>query len=430
MVQLYKKEQERVMKLKMLSLCLSFFAALQGAPASTGQDFIKIPATNMTQSEAHMSMPTIRKAVEATYHINENTLFQRLWSSAIKRERQFNDTHYVFYTGFSNEWRVPQDLYLKLYARFHPLSLNIKEFRAFRWMPAKHVLPQELLKSEFKKHGLVNDNAPHLKFYLLSSNVALFGNVGAPTECTIEYFLSKQSHKKVDEAVFKAILDIFGVNYDYLAAIMGLSDKYFSVDPMNLYLGKDKKLQKRWIQTMSQIFIPKDIVDYTAYIAWARGIPYEEKLIAWIHEQKQKGQADSVEHPLRKAFKDITKLFKDQQENHPLFREILKGIEQGSYRISKILDDYKRKPEPYMNSLQARLIMTSQYIGNPGSNVHVFDYDAISQKNKDAYEKELNEITDKIFFEFLEKNAKKQGQQVVGAGDIEQLAYALKTIVR
>lgn len=418
------------MKLNILSLCLSFFAALQGAPANSLQGFIKIPSTNMTQSEAHMSIPSIRKAVEETYHISKNVLFQRLWESALERERQFNDTHYVFYTGFSNEWRVPQDLYLKLYTRFHPLSLNIKEFRAFRWMPAQHVMPQELLKSEFKKHGLVNDNADHLKFYLLSSNVALFGNVGAPTECTIEYFLSKKSHKKVDEVVFKGILDIFGVNYDYLPVIMGLSDKYFSSDPMNLYLGKDKNLQKRWIQTMSQIFIPKDIVDYTAYIAWARGIPYEGKLIAWIHEQKQKGQAHSVAHPLRTAIKDITKLFKDQQENHPLFREILMGIEQGSYRISKILDDYKRKPEPYMNSLQARLIMTSQYIGNPGSNVHIFDYDAISQQNKDAYEKELNEITDKIFFEFLAKNAAKSAQQVMKNREIDQLASALKSIVR
>ncbi|HEV2916194.1 MAG TPA: hypothetical protein VGW78_00445 [Candidatus Babeliales bacterium] len=368
----------------------------------------------MTQSEAHMSVPLIQNMVKALYNLEENPYYQELFNQVVEKERQFNNTHYVFYNAFSNEWRVPQDLYLELYKRLHPLTINIEDFRTFRWIPVTHQTPKEFLKREMIEYGLVNDNEPRIKAYLLSTNLALFGNVGFAGECTFEYYLNAKSNTPVSESVFKGILDIFDnpstykegetpILYSFLPEITELN-KYLVVMP--LPNGKEP-------QTLSQIFIPKNLVDTVAYVAWVQGNPYDEKLVTWVetHIQKRPGQAP-IFAKSAPFLQEIRDLFKDVQISHPLFKKILEGIEQGKYNISTILNEYKTTPEyiPGLNNMQARLILSPQYIGNPSANVKIFTYDRLDKDKFAQYNQKLNELADNIVSTFLEYNAKRGPQ--------------------
>lgn len=378
---------------------------------------IKIPAGHMTQSEAHLSVPDIKAKVQSWYDIdNPNTYVRSLWDRVVARERQFNDTHYVFYNAFTSEWRVPQDLYLKLYAAFHPVTFDINTviFRAFRWLPVDHTTPQEFIKKAMREHGMVNDVNWYIKKDLLSTNLALFGNVGMPLECSFEYYLTAQSHEKVKPAIFKEILDLFGISYKYLPRIETLAS-YLQGEPITV---KNKTYRP---QTLSQIFIPKQFVDEVAYLSWRQGVPYDAQMVDWVKNKLKK------QHKLVPVLDEVTALFKDKQESHPIFKQVLEGIEQGRYRISTALDAYKTNPGiiPGLNNLQARLIITPKYMRNVGSGVQVFDYDTISVANKKSYESQFNALIEEMLTDFLARNAAQSGQP---AGALDRLAKAFKSI--
>lgn len=356
-------------------------------------------APRMTQSEAHMSLKVIQEEVERTYDFSNNPYYQELYSQVVARERKHKN-HYVFYNAFSNQWRVPQDLYLKLYKRFHVLSFNIEKFRTFRWIPVSHITPKEFLKNEFKTYGMVNDNEWRVKAYLLSTNLALFGNVGFPGECTFEYYLHAISQTRIIPEIFKTILDLFDdptkypagtepMLYKYIPRIAALEDL---LEVMPLKNGKRPG-------TLSQIFIPKENVDQVAYLSWVTGLPYEEKMVSWVLTESQ----DQLgEMPLYKksaaVLADIKELFKDKKEEHPLFEQILKSIEECKYCMTNILNEYTTYPKlvPGINNMQARLILSSEYLGNPRSGVIMYEYDRIKPFAKQKYEKALNDIVEEI----------------------------------
>ena len=364
----------------------------------------------MTQSEAHLSV--YYDLVQKWYNFNRNPFYKKIYDLTVAKEKQFNDTHYVFYNAFSNEWRVPQDLYLKMYERLHPLTVNIENFRAFRWIPIEHKTPKELIQEELKKHGLVNDRTWHLKIYLLSTNLALFGNTGFGGECTFEYFLHSRSNTPINDLIYQGILDIFDLPsnyqdnktsplYKYIPRIAKLAD-ILQVNP--LPNGKEP-------QSLAQIFIPKEIVNDIAYISWVQGSPYDPELAAWVLEnagQEKDGKIPGYQK-IKESFEEIQQLFKDKQKGHPLFKKILENIERGATPISPLLDEYKRTPQLIegLNSLQARLIISPKYVGNIGANVKVFTYDALTEQQRQAYESALNKLVDEIVSEFLKINAER-----------------------
>ncbi len=363
------------------------------------------PAPNMTQSQAHVSVPQLHNLTQQWYSFDKNPYFEQLYDEVLKKERECVDSHYVFYNAYSNEWRVPQDLYLKLYVMLHPLTVSLENFRAFRWITVDHITPEEFIQKEMEEHGLINDNEFRVKMYLLSTNVALFGNVGHPGECTFEYYLNAKSNTNVSAAIFKCILDVFdaptayGPNqepllYKYIPEIMAL-DQYLKPEP--LADGKEP-------QSLAQIFIPKEIADKVAYLSWVQGNPYDEQLANWVMVNAQTLPTSTPLYPPTQAFLDeIRQLFKDQQKEHPLFAKILSGIEQGRYKISTFLDMYKKTPEfiPGLNAMQARLIVSPEYIGNPAANVKVFMYDCISAERKAEYERILDDLVQRIFADIV-----------------------------
>ena len=78
------------------------------------------------------------------------------------------------------------------------------------------LLEQAFLIEEIKKFGLINDNNPH-RMLLLSTNLALFGNVGYKNECTWTYFMDATSHAEVSREIYERILDTYGLTYQYIS---------------------------------------------------------------------------------------------------------------------------------------------------------------------------------------------------------------------
>jgi hypothetical protein len=390
-------------------------------------------AAGMTQSEAHMSVPVIRTMVEQWYKFSQVPEYQKLYKNVVAQERKYNNTHYAFYNAFSNEWRVPQDLYLKLYASLHPLTADIKDFRAFRWIPVEHQTPKELLKKEFLDFGLVNDNEWRVKANLLSTNLALFGNVGFPGECTFEYFLNAKSNTKVNEAIFKSILDIFLPPSQNTANPESILYKYIpQIQALDQYLVAGKISSGKEPQTLAQIFIPKDMVDKVAYLAWVQGIPHEEKFINWVmHNTAPKIGKAAAFQTLEPYLASIRELFKDTQTDHPLFKQILDGIEAGSYSISTFLDKYKANPSLLPeagNNAQARILVDPKHIGCLGCGVIVNDYDFIPRGNKAIYEKKLNEIVYKIRADILKQAKQSTIDPKKAAKNLDLLGSALNDL--
>lgn len=372
--------------------------------------------STMTQSEAHMSIPAIRQAVEDIYKLNRNEYYKELYNNVVKREKQHKDS-YAFYNAFSNEWRIPQDLYLELHKRLHnDAGVNIKNFRAFRWLPVTHITPKEFLKSELKNFGMVNDNEWRVKAYLLSTNLALFGNVGFPGECTFDYYINAKSHAIVDDAIFKSILDIFDDPKKYPT---GKEPKLYKYIPQIARLAELLEVQPlpngKEPQTLSQIFIPKKIVDQIAYVSWVQGVPYDEKMVNWVLAEAQKRfgkmPAFTASGPV---LDDVRQVFKDEQGKHPLFGKILESIEQCKYCMAYMLNEYMAYPElvPGLNNLQARLILSPQYVGNPASGVIMYEYDRIKSYSKREYDQALKEIVDSIVADI--KGTAKSGGKKIG----------------
>lgn len=364
--------------------------------------------TEMTQTEAHLSIPSINALVQKKYNFKENPFYKKIYDQVVAKERQHNKTHDVFYNAFSNEWLLPQDLYLKLFSKLHPLTIDIKSFRTFRWISVDHITPKALLKRELTSNGMVDDNKLHIKANLLSTNLALFGNVGYSGECTFEFFLHAKSHRTIDADIFKSILDIFDKPTSYEKGETPILYKYIpEIQKLTTYLEPIPLKDGKKPQSLAQIFIPKKITDNVAYLSWVRGMPFDASLVSWLKNDPNLNTPMPSFKSFQPRFVEIQNLFKDKDSNHPLFKEILKGIEEGKYGMSKLLHTYKTKPAtiPGLNFLQARLIISPEYIGNPSMEIKTFDYNNISEKNKKTYEKKLDELVNKMFRDVLNRAA-------------------------
>src|SRR5579871_5358811 len=58
-----------------------------------------------TQSQAHMSVPEIKKLIDKTY---DTKPYQKLINQILETEKKYAD-YYVFYHGLDNVWRLAQD---------------------------------------------------------------------------------------------------------------------------------------------------------------------------------------------------------------------------------------------------------------------------------------------------------------------------------
>lgn len=344
-----------------------------------------------TQSEAQLTFKKIRELIARNYDINPylNIIF-----SSFAKEGELKKTHYVFYHAQDNVWRIPRDLYRKLYERLDPLSKEIKNFEFLRWnLPSKEVGAQEFVVEGLKRFGLIDDTIREAKVFLLSTNLALFGNVGKPTECTWDYFVKQKSHRKLEPADLKGVLDIFGIDHKYISELLNLS-----------------QLLRTKENTLLQIFVPKDIVDYVSYLSYASGMPADQQTIEWILENIKRRRKYKRPHKYMNAFREITEEFRRKQTENPLFKELLERAEEGDFRVNDLLEVYCNTPWKIdnINYLQARLVFSNKILMTPDIGIKIFRYDVISQEKLKQYEGKLTAIVNQMIEELLSKAKTKQ----------------------
>ena len=338
-------------------------------------------ADKYTQSEAHLSLRHIRELITRTYNIEP---YLNIISSCIAKEAEFKRSHYVFYHALANVWRVPQDLYRKLYERLNPLQEKTKDFEFLRFTSGDlEVSAKTFVVDQLVNYGLINDNLGETSAVVLSCNLAIFGNVGFAGESTWEYFMTPKSHFTPGPESFKEILDNFDATHEYMDQLIQLSDILY-----------------RQEQTLLQICIPKTIVDYVAYIAFLQGIPADKQTMDWILENIPRKQ-QKYYTPYQKSLEKIHTVFETEQDKFPLFKELQERAKEGEFSMSALLEIYRNTPRKIdnINYLQARLVFTKDILRTPGIGIKYFRYDTIPREKLQEYNQKLDEIVDQIIQE-------------------------------
>jgi hypothetical protein len=335
----------------------------------------QLQSDKFTQSQAHMSLPEIKKLIDAKYNIKP---YQNMIDAILDREKQYKDNYYVFYHGMNNLWYVPQDLYTRLYFHFKKLPADLLQsfvFLRFDGVPAYSGNVQDFLLKKLKENGLVNDH--DLVDLLYSVNIALFGSVGDDPECTWQYFMQARKKVEPDRQTYEKILDIFGLPHTYVNELMQLT-KLFSTKE----------------ETIVQIFVPQDKVDQIGYVAWIRGNPAHKKTMDMVLGSLQ--DKKFAKSPL--AMDYYTGLFKREQESNPIFSDLLERIKAGDFTLSYFLKFYRNYPELIedINRYQARLIFTPDVLLNPLSGVKVFRYSTATAEQLKKYHQKFDEVFQKI----------------------------------
>lgn len=342
-----------------------------------------IPAVSLyvdkfTQSEAHMSLPEIKKLIAKNYDIKP---YDKFIAAILSNEKKYKDNYYVFYHGADNVWRLPQDLYTQLYAYFNPLGYRATKDFTFLRFEDEHgpSSVQDFLVAELKKSGLINDHG-EMGAILLSTNLALFGNVGVPSECTWEYFIKSRGHTNPSHVTYEKIMNRFGLTHKYINDLMSL---------VKLYDTKE--------QTIVQIFIPKDKVDQIGYLSWIKGIPAHKETMDWV----KRSVKNKIYEKTQPAIIDLTEIFKREQEENPIFKNLMERAKEGDFSLNDFLHIYRNNPEKIVdiNDVMARLIFTPDILLNPDSGVKLFRFSTVTPERLQLYHQRLNEVIDKIIAE-------------------------------
>lgn len=307
-------------------------------------------------------------------------------SDCLVQEQELKNTHYVFYHTTDNAWRLAQDVYTQLFIRQNALGKTVgKNFTFLRFDDYPTQNAKEFLVSELKKNGLVNDTG-ELAAILLSVNVSLFGNTGRPTSCTWDYFLKDIGHNLPDRKVYEKMMTDFGLTHKYIDELLGL---------IKLYDTKEN--------TLLQIFVPQNRIDDIGYLSWSKGMPLHEGSIDWIKKYMRKKSWTHKEgkHVAEWAMEDLAKQFKKEQEQNPLFKDLIESVQAGDFSVDEYLKVYRNKPWelPTINNDQVRLIFSADGLLNPAAGVQFYRYSTVSKDRLKKYYKRLNEVIDKIIAE-------------------------------
>ena len=329
-----------------------------------------------TQSQAHMSIPAIKNLIAATY---DTKPYEELIKQIFDREKQYGD-YYVFYHGTDNVWRLAQDVYTRLYAHFKKISpQTMKDFIFLRFNEGLNdVAVNNFLINKLRESGLVNDHT--LGNDILAVNLALFGNVGTPPECTWQYFIKSRGHTAPTRSLYESIMNTFGLSHTYINELMKL---------VELYQTKE--------QTILQIFIPKNMVNAIGYLAWIRGIPADQQIMHTVLRSVQ----DKTFEKTAPALDHYTQLFKQDQEKQPLFKNVMTKLGTQQFSLDYFLTFYRNRPADIedINNFQARLFLTRNVLLNPLSGVKIFRCSTATDAQLKKYHEKLDGIIKKMVTE-------------------------------
>jgi hypothetical protein len=388
------------------------------------------PGELRSQTEALLEQNFVQSRMRFMYKdaiIKNKTLIEDM----IKKERQLMGSYYVFYHGLAKYYYVIHAAIKEMISLMYPWSISLAEFHTVRVPRAPmfdqyqtiedflnkqistyggvHDSPAEKAKQlavQYKKYGAekvkkmiaekVDKSVPS---YIVSVNLALFGNIGLETksECTFDFFVKDKersiSNKYSDRIWFYDMLlrslpmqqaddfykDLYGKSF-----IRECAKKLLKIsDAMR------KKVKEGVIY---QIFVPKNMVDSVGYLARNYGQPYGNLI----------------------AFNYLFNREVDKEQRMNLFWELLdkdpeKALEGSKDDLlSSVLNLYQHDPKKLhnINRLQARLLYSNSLLLNPSSKVKTFVYSTMSSDEKKDFEQQIKNAVHKCFTRFLKYNSK------------------------
>ena len=349
-------------------------------------------ADKFTQTEALLNLANIRELITKNYKVEP---YLDTVSTVIANEARYRNTHYAFYNTTSNMWRLSQDLYTRLYARFNPEKVK-KGFTFLRFNDESvDTSAQGFLVNELKTKGLVDDNTD-TKFIMLSVNLSLFGNVGFPGECSWEYFVNPQNHAKPIRVIYENMMKKFGLTDKYIDQLMALAEIYDTKE-----------------DTIIQVLVPKNKIDQIGYLAWVKGIPAHGATISWVLGNAKSKRFQHVSPTMEK----LTQEFASQKESNPLYKDMMASIQAGDFSLDAFLKIYCNTPWEIkeINDVTARLLFTPDVLLNPESGVKFYRFSPVHRNKLKEYSNKLNALIEKIV---AEKDAQDdKGVQSPGLAD-------------
>ena len=310
--------------------------------------------TKRTQTEAYLSLPHLKTAVEDAFHLKTDPILQFLVNDVIAHEKVMSPDHYIFYHGQGFDFRVFQDV-MKVLLQVMSQFKMIKQFQFLR-VPDGQEYPampvSAYLSNLSNEYGTAwSDGYSHIAKKLVSVNLSLFGNTLhiAFGECTFSFF---KNSSNISAPPLGAMLENFFKMYDfpltYLQDLVDLSYKY-----------KTKE------GNLLQICIPKFKVDECAYLCYAYGKPYDKPL--------------------------VPEAFNPHLKRHSA--------------LGPVLDKYCAQPESIIDidALQARLFMSSSTFLNPYSGIKVFRYTTMPKSRRLLYKKELKKLIEKTVLKKIDQ---------------------------
>ncbi|HEV2601307.1 MAG TPA: ankyrin repeat domain-containing protein [Candidatus Babeliales bacterium] len=282
----------------------------------------------------------------------------------IEKERvAYQQGEYVFYRSEPGKYRVYEFFLEELYRLVRLLSNNdrLKPFimtRFFKYAAKEQTINEYIDTKPWKAHKLGKTLN-----VLLSANIPLFGNVHNSGSCTWDYFLNNyEATGKVDvQDMFQDIFNIYGFDNKYIKQLLALQK------------GKIEEAS-----SLQQIIIPKKSVDDVVMFA-THGycFPWPEMVDPSCWDPK----AVSV----------------DPKGNEKLGRHTC---------VSSIIDKYRNGDIEIDDNMQVRILMNAVYGLNPASGIEFNLYTRLPKKRIEYFKKQVAEITDAMFSDWLKTQLK------------------------
>lgn len=278
---------------------------------------------------------------------------QALIDSVVAKEREYSETHYVFYHGQRAEHYILQDFLKQLY-QFISIHAPLKDFEFLRpWHDAVQYVDANTYIDSYEKLNTFgwNDCTPKLKKEMMCVNLALMGNATYAGECTWHYFINNCNAGPVNiQFILEGIFSEFNLDKNYIPKLLDLFKKV----PLKHGL-------------LQQIFVPREKVDGCVYLSHDYGTPYRFPILA-----------------------DLFDLVKKRHRS-----------------ISAVLDYYQNSPEKIskIDLLQARFLFSQDILLNPDSGVKVFRYSANDLGDTGNYQKDLQDLMQQIVTDWLSSGA-------------------------
>lgn len=167
-----------------------------------------LPSQAMTPTQAYLSVPKLNALVHKDWK-NELVAYKDMLDAMKKKEHELNDTHYVFYHGQNDIFRLLHDFLNALYEELY-LHPPLDDFYMMRlWYGSRAKADMNKFIEEYEGGSPItwSDQGGPLVKELLSVNFSIFGNTNTWGECTLKAFTRNRSY--FFHSVMPLIEDVF-----------------------------------------------------------------------------------------------------------------------------------------------------------------------------------------------------------------------------